>query len=229
MFIGHFAVALAAKRAAPRASLGTLTLAALFLDALWPLFLLLGIERAEIAPGPNSFLLLNFSYYPISHSLLMAIVWSALFKVLYYARTKYLRGAIWVGLLVLSHWILDFIAHVPDLPLWPGGPKVGLGLWNYPAATIVVESAMFLAGVWIYLGTTRPRNIIGKAAFWAYVIVVVGLYAADATSQAPPSIAIVAYIGIIAWIFIPWTYWIDYNREVRTGDALGRVSGAPMR
>ncbi len=215
MFIGHFAVGLAAKRAAPRASLGTLTLAALFLDALWPLFLLLGLERAEVVPGSNSFLLLNFSYYPISHSLLMALVWAALFAIVYKARTKYSAGALWVGLLVLSHWVLDFIVHVPDLPLWPGGPKVGLGLWNSPTATIVIESAIFLAGIWIYATTTRPRNIIGKAALWAYVIVIAGLYAADANAQAPPNITIVAYIGIVAWIFIPWAYWIDYNREVR--------------
>src|SRR5258705_1950593 len=127
MFIGHFAVGLAAKRVAPRTSLGTLTLAAVFLDALWPVFLLLGVERAELNPGSNSFLFLNFSYYPISHSLILALVWSALFGFVYLSRTKYAGGALVVGLLVLSHWILDYIVHVPDLPLWPGGPRVGLG------------------------------------------------------------------------------------------------------
>jgi len=218
MFIGHFAVGLAAKRAAPRTSIGTLTLAAVFLDALWPLFLLLGLERAEIVPGPpNSFLSLNFTYYPISHSLVMAIVWSLVFGFVYKARTQYGRGALWVGLLVLSHWVLDFLVHPPDLPLWPGGPKVGLGLWNYPAVTILIESAMFVAGVWIYASMTRARNRIGKAALGAYVLVLAALYIADAGSKStPPSITVVVLTAIVAWLFVPWAYWIDTNREVRT-------------
>jgi len=218
VFIGHFAVGLAAKRLAPRTSIGSLTLAAVFLDALWPVFLLLGLERAEVAPGPNSFLFLNFTYYPISHSLLMAVVWSVVFAFVYKARTQYPRGAFWVGVLVLSHWVLDFLVHVPDLPLWPGGPKVGMGLWNYPAVVIAIESAMFLAGIWIYASTTRARNRIGRAALWAYVIVLAALYVADAGSKAPPpSITVVALTAIVAWFFVPWAYWIDFNRELRQG------------
>jgi len=217
MFIGHFAVGLAAKRAAPRTSLGTLTLAAVFLDALWPLFLLLGVERADLKPGPNSFLFLDFTYYPISHSLLLALVWSALFGIVYLSRTKYAAGALWVGLLILSHWILDFIVHVPDLPLWPGGPRVGLGLWNYRAATIAIESAMFLGGLWIYATMTRPKNRVGKAALWAYAIVLAVLYATDAgAKEPPPSVTAVALVGIVAWIFAPWAFWIDHNRDVKT-------------
>ncbi len=221
MFIGHFALGLAAKRAAPRTSIGSLTLAAVFLDALWPLFLLLGVERAAISPvSSNSFLFLNFTYYPISHSLVMAVVWSVVFALFYKWRTQYSRGALWVGLLVLSHWVLDFMVHVPDLPLWPGGPRVGLGLWNYPVVTIVIESAMFLAGVWIYASMTRARNRIGRAALGAYVIVLAALYVADGCSKSPPpNIPVVALTAIVAWIFAPWAYWIDYNREVREGQA----------
>jgi len=215
MFIGHFAVGLAGKKICPRTSLGTLTLAALFLDALWPLFLLLGIERAEITPNANSFLLLDFRSYPISHSLLMTLVWAALFAILYFARTKYRAGALLCGALVLSHWILDYITHRPDLPLWPGGPKVGLGLWNYPTAAVVVESLMFLGGLWVYTRLTRAKNMVGKAALWAYVIVLAALYAADANSPAPPNIRIVALTGMIGWFFVPWAFWIDHNREAR--------------
>jgi len=214
MFIGHFAVGLAAKRAAPRTSLGTLTLAALFLDALWPILLLLGIERAEITPNSNSFLLLHFTYYPFSHSLLMTLVWAALFSIVCFARTKYGTGALVCGVVVLSHWILDFVVHVPDLPLWPGGPKVGLGLWNQPAATIVVETLMFIAGIWIYEKTTRPKNMVGRASVWAYAIVLMGLYLGDATSPPPPNISVVAWMGLIGWLFVLWALWIDNNREV---------------
>ena len=216
MFLGHFAVGLALKRAAPRASLGTLTLAALWLDALWPLFLLLGIERTSIAPRhPNPFLALDFVSYPLSHSLLLTLVWGILFAIVYAARTRYRVGAVVVGVLVLSHWVLDFLVHRPDLPLWPGGPTVGLGLWFDPIATIIVESLMFLLGLVLYVRRTRPRNLIGKASLWAYVIVLAALYVADANAPAPHDMTVVAYIGVIGWIFVPWAFWIDHNRELR--------------
>ncbi len=214
MFIGHFAVGLAAKRAAPRTSLGTLTLAALFLDALWPIFLLLGIERAAITPSTNSFLLLDFTYYPFSHSLLMALVWAALFSIVYFARTKYRAGALVCGALVVSHWILDFIVHRPDLPLWPGGPKAGLGLWNHPVGAMALETFLFIAGIWIYERTTRPKNMVGRASVWAYAIVLMGLYLGDATSSPPPNISVVAWMGLIGWLFVLWALWIDNNREI---------------
>ncbi len=215
MFIGHFAVGLAAKRAAPKTSLGTLTFAALLLDAIWPLLLLLGVERAEITPNRNPFLLLDFTSYPISHSLLMSLVWAALFAIVYFARVRYRAGALICGALVLSHWVLDFVTHRPDLPLEPGGAKVGLGLWNYPVATVLVESLMFIAGIWIYARTTRPKNRIGKAALGAYVVVLAALYSADVNSQAPPNMTVVAFTGLIGWIFVLWAFWIDHNREVR--------------
>jgi membrane-bound metal-dependent hydrolase YbcI (DUF457 family) len=222
MFLGHVAVGLAAKRVAPKTSLGTLTLASLFLDALWPLFLLLGLEHAEIAPSaPNAFRFLDFTYYPISHSLVMALVWAALFGLVYFLRTRYRAGTIWIGALVLSHWVLDWLTHIPDLPLWPGGTKVGLGLWNQPGATIVVEVGMFAVGVWLYVTQTRARNRIGRAALWAYVIVLAALYAADAgAKEPPPSIQIVALTGIIAWLFAPWAFWIDHNREVKGAEVV---------
>jgi len=183
VFIGHFAVGFAAKRAAPRTSLGTLILA--FLDGLWPVFLLLGIERARIDPGNTAFTPLAFDYYPFSHSSLMAIVWGILFALAYNARGRYSRGALWVCICVVSHWILDFVTHRPDLPLYPGGPKVGLGLWNSRAATMTVEGAMFVAAIWLYAVTTRAR------------------------------ITMVAIIGIVAWLFVLWAYWIDRNREAK--------------
>ena len=214
MFLGHFAVGIAAKRVAPKTSLGTLTLAALWLDALWPLGLLFGLERAEIAPNANPFLNLNFTSYPYTHSLVMTLVWAVLFAVVYAARTKYRTGAVVAGVLVLSHWVLDWVTHLPDLPLWPGGPKVGLGLWTHPSATVLVEGFLFVFGVALYATMTRPKNLIGKAALWAYLIVLAMLYSADAHSPAPPNMTVVAYTGIIGWIFVPWAFWIDHNREV---------------
>ena len=144
----------------------------------------------------------------------MTLVWAALFSIVCFARTKYGTGALVCGVVVLSHWILDFVVHVPDLPLWPGGPKVGLGLWNQPAATIVVETLMFIAGIWIYEKTTRPKNMVGRASVWAYAIVLMGLYLGDATSPPPPNISVVAWMGLIGWLFVLWALWIDNNREV---------------
>ncbi len=113
MFIGHFGVALAAKKIAPKVSLGTLMLAAGFAAA-------------------------------------------------YYAFTRHARGAWVVGVLVISHWILDFFSHRPDLPLLPtGGPRVGLGLWNHLGATLAIETAIFLGGVWVYTRVTRARDRVG--------------------------------------------------------------------
>ena len=120
MFIGHDACSFAAKRAMPRVNLGLLIAAPNLLDLLWPIFLLLGIEHVRVQQGPTPFLNLDFYDYPWSHSLLMSIVWSLLFAIGYWLFTRNRSGAVMVGLLVVSHWVIDFISHVPDLPLWPG-------------------------------------------------------------------------------------------------------------
>lgn len=125
MFIGHFAVGFAAKKFAPRTSLAPLIAAPLLADMLWPLFLLLGWERVRIVPGFTRFNPLDLEYYPWSHSLLTLLVWATLFAALYHGIAHYWPGtlAIWIG--VVSHWILDWISHRPDMPLYPAGPKLG--------------------------------------------------------------------------------------------------------
>ena len=130
MFIGHFAVAFGAKKASPKASLGTLVLAARFADFLWPVFLLLGWERVRIAPCDTAFTPLDFVSYPYSHSLVAEMLWGTLLGLLYFALRRDGRAAFVFALCVPSHWLLDFIAHRPDMPIVPGGPRYGLGLWN---------------------------------------------------------------------------------------------------
>jgi membrane-bound metal-dependent hydrolase YbcI (DUF457 family) len=156
MFIGHFAVGFASKRVAPKAGLGPLLAAPLLLDLLFPIFLILGWERASIVPGITAMNPLNLEHLPISHSLVTTVGWGVLLGALYWWRTRYVRGAVVIAAGVLSHWVLDFVTHIPDLPLWPGGPKVGLGLWNSIAGTVVVESMMFGAAVWA-LHHEHPR------------------------------------------------------------------------
>ena len=140
MFLGHFAVSFGAKKPAPAVSLGTMFLAAQFVDLLWPLFLLLGLEHASIEPGNTAVTPLDFYDYPFTHSLAGTLLWSCVLGLAYFAVKRNVRNAVAVGLAVSSHWFLDFLTHRPDLPLWfSGGPHVGLGLWNSVAGTVVVR------------------------------------------------------------------------------------------
>src|SRR5688500_10770627 len=161
MFLGHYGLALAAKRATPRTSLGMLSFAAQFLDELWPVLLLLGVESVRIVPGLMAASPLDFVHYPISHSLLTAALWSGLIGGTYYAVRRHARVAGLVGALVMSRWFLDAPMHRPDLPLWPGSSVlVGFGLWNSVPATVVIELTLFGLGFGAYVRTTRARDAI---------------------------------------------------------------------
>jgi hypothetical protein len=214
MFIGHFGVALAAKRIAPRTSLGTLILGAQLLDLLWPILLLLGIEHVRIAPGITKVSPLDFYDYPISHSLATTIGWSVLVGGIYFLVRRYLRGAWVVGLAVLSHWVLDFLVHRPDLPLWPGGPRVGLGLWNSWPASIIFEVLFFAAGVGTYLSTTRSKDAVGRYAFWLLVAILFFGWVSTLLAGPPPSVNALAKGGLVMWVTVPWGYWSDSHRAV---------------
>ncbi|HEY4306955.1 MAG TPA: hypothetical protein VGM82_20960, partial [Gemmatimonadaceae bacterium] len=177
VFLGHYGLAFAAKRAAPDTSLGTLSFAAQFLDELWPILLLIGVEHVRIAPHALPANQLVFTSYPISHSLAMAVVWGALIGATYYVARKSRRAAWIVGLTVVSHWFLDWPVHTPDLPLWPGGAaRVGLGLWNSTPATLCLEFGLFGAGLWSYLTQTRARDRTGSWALWSMVVVLLAIF-----------------------------------------------------
>jgi membrane-bound metal-dependent hydrolase YbcI (DUF457 family) len=213
MFIGHHAAGFVAKRFAPNVSLGTMFFATMLLDLLWPLLLLADLEHVRIDPGNTAFTPLDFHDYPITHSLLTVVGWSLLAAILYRVVRKSWRDAIVVGVAVLSHWILDFVTHRSDLPLWPGGTKVGLGLWNSVPGTIVVEVALFIAALMLYLRATRANDRTGSIALWALVVFVGIIYVANITSPPPPNARMIGYAGLAAWLFVPWGYWIDRHRE----------------
>ena len=215
MFIGHNALAFAAKRAAPRTSLGVLMAAAIFVDLLWPIFLIFGVEHVAIFHGATRMTPLIFYDYPWTHSLLMGIAWAILFAMVYWGVSRYGRGAIVVGLLVISHWVLDLIVHVPDLPLVPGsGPKLGLGLWNYPLVTIGIESFLLAVGILTYRDVTKPRDRVGSIAYWALVVTLVGIYIASIGGPAPPNLRVLEYMGLSGWLIPFWAGWFDRHREV---------------
>lgn len=216
MFVGHFAVALAAKKPAPTVSLGTLFVAAQFLDLLWPLLLLSGMESVGLLSSDSPFLRLELHDYPISHSLLTVVGWSLLFGVAYFLLRRSARGAWIVGLAVFSHWVLDFITHRPDIPLYPGSTTyIGLGLWNSFAGTMIVEGVLFLAAVALYARATAARDATGMYAFWTLVGLLVIMYLANAFGPPPPDARAIAWAALGQWLFVPWMYWIDRHRTVR--------------
>jgi hypothetical protein len=213
MFLGHYGLAFAAKRAAPRTSLGALTFAAEFLDELWPILLLLGVEQVKIVPGLMAMSPLDFTYYPYSHSLVMAVAWALVIGGLYYSLRGYGRDAWIIAVLVASHWFLDVPVHRADLPLWPGGssPKVGWGLWNSVVATYVIELAIYGIGVAIYLRATRARDRIGTWGLWAYILVLAIIFVGSNGSP-PPSERALAWMTLAIWLFVPWAWWVDKHR-----------------
>ena len=211
MFIGHFAVGFGMKRLAPNTSFTLLLTAPLLLDLLWPIFLVTGIERAGLNPGaPTRYLTLDLQYYPWSHSLLMAVAWSLAFAAL--ARTR--RGAICLGIGVFSHWVLDFVTHRPDIALWPGGAaRVGLGLWYSTAGTAITESLMYVAGVALFLRSTRARTVWGHVSAWSLILFLSVGYVMTLVGPPPPSFEAVRYASLATWLIVPWAYWIERTRS----------------
>jgi hypothetical protein len=218
VFIGHFAVGFAAKKAAPRASLAALLLAALFADVLWPVLVAVGAEEVRIAPGSTVYTPLEFVSYPWSHSLLALIIWGVFFAAYYRKRPDGVRTGLVMGLLVVSHWFLDWITHKPDMPLWPRGPVYGLGLWNSIAGTMVVEILMFIVGVIIYTRTTRSQDKIGTIGWWALVVLLFGFYIMDSLSGvAPPSVRAIWISALIATaVILVWAGWVDRHRSIES-------------
>jgi len=213
MFIGHYGVGFAAKKWDKKPSLGTYFIACQFMDLLWPVFLLLGIEKVEIVHSNNPFLSLNFISYPYSHSLLGALFWSVLFGAIYFLIRKDMRSSIILGLVVISHWVLDFIVHIPDLQIIPWlSLRVGLGLWNSVVFTVIIEGLIFFIGFYLYLKSTKSKNKRGQIGLWSLIIFLSVIYVLNLIGPPPPSVQAIAYAGFSQWIIIIWAYWVNSNR-----------------
>ena len=186
MFVGHLAVSLGAKVAEPRAPLAALVAASFGLDLLWPLLLLMGIEVVSVAPGNTAFTPLAFDSYPWSHSLLMVVVWGTVAWGLTFRLTSHPRVSLLVGGVVVSHWLLDLVTHRPDLPLWPGGPLVGLGVWNSIAATLLLEGALLLMMTLWFVRSLPARDATGRWALWGLVGLTTVIWVSQPWSPPPP-------------------------------------------
>ena len=215
MFVGHFAVAFAAKRAAPRVSLGTLFAATSLADLLWPVFVAMGLEQVRIDPGNTAVTPLDFVSYPWSHSLMMLVVWGCLLGLVHRLLMRRNGAAILLALVVASHWVLDYVTHRPDMPLYPGGPKYGLGLWNSVATTMIVEIAMFAAAVWLYLGATRPIGWPGQWGLASLVLILLLSYVGNIFGPPPPSVQALTTVAVVGGpLSVVWAAWADRHRRV---------------
>lgn len=220
MFLGHYAAAFLAKRAVPVASLGALVAAAQLPDLVWPVFLLLGWERVEIAPGDTAFTPLSFVHYPWSHSLLLVVVWALAAALTARLRSRPLAVGAVAGALVVSHWVLDVVTHRPDLPLYPGGPMVGLGLWGSVPGTLLVELTMFLGAAWLSLRTVLRSQRVGRLAVGAFLATLLLLYVGNVAGPPPPSPKAVAVVALGQWLLVAWAVWLD-RRHVAVVDESG--------
>lgn len=219
MFLGHFALGFAAKTAAPRVSLGTLFLGAQLIDLLWPTFLLLGWERVRIEPGATAVTPLVFEHYPYTHSLLAVLLWALLLGGLHWAWRRDRRAAALLGLLVLSHWLLDAVVHRPDLPLVPWGETMaGLRLWFSRPLTLALEVPLFALGVWLYVRATRARDAAGRWGLAALVLFLGIVYAGNLWGEPPPSVQAIAWVGQLQWLLVVWGWWVDRHRRVMVAD-----------
>lgn len=233
MFLGHYAVALGAKKLARNTSLGTLFAAATFLDLIWPVFVIAGLEAVNIEVGATDFTPLDFSHYPYSHSLLASTAWGGLFASVYYFVTRRKRpdaaiAAITLGVLVVSHWVLDAFAHRPDLPLTPwGSERIGLALWNSVPGTLIVEVLLFAMGLWLYITSVKPLSRRRATALAGLITLFLIVYFAAAFGPLPPSGTAIAWSALGQWLFVICAAWVDHRpRDV---DALSLRQGVNER
>lgn len=218
MFIGHYGPAYAIKRWQPAIPIFSLFIAVQLVDVAWALLVLLGIEKVRIVPGITASNPLDLYYMPYTHSLLAAIVWSAVGGLVYAllkGQRRSVRIGIAFGIAVASHWILDLLVHRPDLPLYDDTAKVGLGLWNFPALALALECGSVIAGLLLYLQGNHARDAIGRIGPWLFVVALVGLQAMlffGKPPETPSEVAITAFLSY--FLIAACAAWLDRHRAV---------------
>lgn len=218
MFIGHWApaLAIAAHPKAPR--LGTLFIAGQLVD--WGFFslMLIGVEDMRVSPGISVMNPMDLYHMPWTHSLLGSMAWASAFALILWLWRRDRTAALIGGAVVLSHWFLDLLVHVPDLTLWGSPPKLGLGLWNYPSIEMPLELGITLAALLWYTWRTRATGMLGRIgpALLGLLLVsvqMVNWFGGEASEVTPaiPLTALVAY-GVVT--LVAWS--VDHQRRRRT-------------
>jgi hypothetical protein len=216
MFVGHYGVSFAAKRIDHTIPLWVLFLAVQLLDVLWAPCILLGIEKVRIVPGITASNPLDLYYMPYTHGLVAALFWSCAtgFAYQFIARPSRRQSSAVVGFAVFSHWILDFVVHRPDLPLYDNSAKVGLGLWNMPALAFGLEAALLFGGIWLCL-RGRLTHSVGTLVFGVLMLAIQAyvFFGPPPTSdRAAASTALIAYA-----VFAAVIWWLQDRRAVKAG------------
>jgi hypothetical protein len=216
MFLGHYGVAFALKRAEPKVSLGTLFVAVQLADVLWGCFLLLGWEQVRIDPTAGPVAQLEFVHYPISHSLVGSLAWALAAGALYYSwptrdTSGHWQAALLVAAAAASHWFLDAIVHFPDLPLGgDGSPQIGFGLWGNLPLTIALELLVLGGGVAVYVVRRSHRHPARAGRLVGLVLLLLALYAASVVGPPPPSVTAIAVTDIVGLLALAaLAGWVD--------------------
>ncbi len=229
MFLGHYGVALGLKRAEPKVSLGTLFVAVQLADLLWGVFLLLGWEHVRVLPDDNPLLRLQFYDYPISHGLVAALAWGAAAAAVYYSwptrdTTRHWQAAALVGVAVASHWPIDLLVHLPDLPLLGNdSPKLGLGLWRHLWVSVALELCMLAAGAAVYVRGRSRRSPVRPVRLAIVLVTLVAVYLGSLWGPPPPSAAVIAASDIVFLLLMGFlAAWADRRASPAELAASGR-------
>ncbi|HVG90702.1 MAG TPA: hypothetical protein VNB54_04355 [Alphaproteobacteria bacterium] len=215
MFTGHYSASLVGKAAEKRIPLWLLFIAVQFIDVLWSIFVLLGIEKVRIVPGITASNALDLYYMPYTHSLLGVLCWSAVAYVVCQL-VPGLRGKT-TGLIlaaaVFSHWILDLIVHRPDLALYDSVGKMGFGLWNYRGAAFALEMAVLLSSA-----AMLYRTAVHKVRLAGFVVFLAALQVFGTFFFPPPpsehAAAVTALVSYIVLALMAW--WVDRSEQRQT-------------
>lgn len=216
MFVGHYGPSFAVKAIKPSVPLWLPFIAVQLVDVAWAILIFLGIEKVRIVPGITASNPLDLYYMPYTHSLVAAVSWSVGAFIL----CKPLRGvrswaaAAWIGAAVFSHWVLDWVVHRPDLPLYDDAMKVGLGVWNYPVIALSLEALLLFGGMIMYLGRTRPLNPMGRFGPPIFGLLMLVIQAYVFFGPPPASPAALALTALISYVvFAAVAEWLDRQRS----------------
>ena len=217
MYVGHYAASLALKRVEKRASLGMLFLAVQFVDIVFFPLVILGIERLNIVENFTQSTHFELEYMTYTHSLVAFLIWSGLAYALFrWVIVKSRSIALVVALAVMSHWLHDVIVHTPDLPLWNDASlKLGLGLWNNAVATYVLEAAILLAGLWLYLRSTEATTRTGKygMAIFVGLLLLINIVNIFGPLQGDSKVVLAATALVSYLLFAAIAFWLDTKRS----------------
>lgn len=218
MVVGHYAPAFAIKAMRPAIPLWLLFIAVQLVDVAWAALVLAGIEKLRIVPGITASNPFDLYYMPYTHSLVAGVLWAVAASFL----CKPLRGvrhwaaAAAIGAAVLSHWLLDWLVHRPDLPLYDDAMKVGLGLWDYPALALSLEAFLLFGGMALYLRRTRARNALGRWGPPAFGILMLSIQVTVFFGPPPTSSAATAMTALVSYAaFAAGAQWLDRQRLSR--------------